>query len=592
MISTSPEYDAAVVGNPRKTTATVTFEIIDVTAADDATESATSEASISRIEQTTDNIRQMDGKYCTNEDDYTLLDGSFTLPPASTDGSFQVGWWSNALSQSDKTYAVTQVLTFDFTVDHSSIGITVTFDKGTNEYAEDFTIEAYDSGASLISSVSVTGNTESKYVWEQNLADYRQIVVSITKWGNPFRRARVTEVDFGIVEEYNGDDLISMKVLEELNTTSAEVSANEMQFTVDNQDKRFNILNPTGIEQFLQRKQKITATIGVQKVSGAFENIPMGVYYLTEWKSDAGTLTTTFTAQDILNLLEQSIWRKSDLTTKNLKDLAEEILDDAGIEDYDVDTALSSINVTDYIPIVSHRQALQNVAVAGEAVIYSDRDGKLIIKQLSNTPSGKEIDLDNVYIAPAIKLDKLYNIVDINVYDFIIGGSETAYSGSVDISGTQDVIIEYKEPFTSVSAVVTGGTLNSATYYTNSATLNITASGTVNITATGNKVEIANAVYEQQQTGTPPEELALTLKVDDSLINSTTVAQNVADWILAEADKRKLYNINWRQNPAYETGDIVVVEDEFGENLNTTITKQEFNFAGYLGGITEAKGED
>lgn len=592
MQTTSAAYDAAIVGNPRKTSGKVVFEILDVTAADDATESATSEASISRLEQTTDLLRDMSGKYCTNENDYTLLDGSFTLPPESTDGTYQVGLWSNVLSQADSTFAVDQVLTIDFTTDHDSIGITVTFDKGTNEFAEDFTIEAYDSGAVLIDSISVVGNTSSVYIWEQNLANYRQIVVTATKTNNPYRRLRITEVDFGIVEEFTGDTLISMNVLEELSPTSTEVAANELKFTVDNQDKRFNILNPTGIEAFLQRKQQIFGSIGVQTVPGVFEYVKMGTFYLTEWKSDAGTLTASFIARDILNILEQSFWRKSDLTTKTLKDLAEEVLDDAGIKDYDIDISLDSISVIDYLPIMSHRNALQMIAIAGESVVYSDRDGQVVMKPLSDVPTGSEINLDNVYVSPAIKLDKLYNIIDVNVYDFITGASETVYSGSIDVNGTQDVIIEYKEPASGVSAIVGGGTLNSATYYTNAAILNITAAGTVTITATGNKVELANAVFEKIDPLIPPDELAATLKVDNTLINNSTVASDVADWVLTESNKRRIYDINWRQNPAYETGDIMLIEDEFGENANARLSVQEFNFRGYLDGKTESKGED
>lgn len=592
MISTTTAYDNAIVGNPRKTTSRITFEILDVTAADDATESATSEASLSRLSQTTDSIREMSGKYATNENDYTLLDGSFTLPPETSDGDYQVGWWSNPLSQADKTYLVPQVLTIDFTADHDSIGITLTFDKGTDEYAEDFTIEAYDSGASLIDSVSVTGNTLSKYIWEQNLANYRQIVVTVTKWAKPFRRVRITEIDFGIVEEYTGDNLIRSKVLEELDPVSAEVAANELEFTVDNQDRRFNILNPAGINAFLQRKQKLTAELGVELPSKAFSYIPMGVYYLTEWKSDEGTLTASFTARDILDILEQSFWRKSSLASKNLYDLAIEIMTDAGITDYDVDIALQSITVKDYIPVVSHRQALQYVANAGEAVVYSDREGTLVVKQLSDISTGKILDLDNAYAGPEIKLDKLYNIIDVDTYDFITGASETVYSGTVNVSGSNVLVwIEYKEPASGVSAIVSGGTLNSATYYTNAALLDITAAGNVTITATGNKVEIAKSIYQLQDIGIPSDELAATLKVDNPLINNSTVAQNVATWILAEKKKRNIYKANWRQNPAYETGDIITIEDEFNENKEVRITRSEFNFEGYLNGVTEGKGE-
>ena len=590
MIATSTAFDTAITGSPRKTKSKITFDILDVTAAGDATESATSEASISRITQTTDGIREMSAKYATNENDYTLLDGGFTLPPETTDGSYQVGLWSDALSQADNTYAVSQVLTVDFTSNHSSIGITLTFDKGTNEYADSFTIQAYDSTSTLLDTDTVTGNTLSKYVWTSNLTDYRQIVVTVTKWCKPYRRVRITEIDFGIVEEYTDDNLFSVGLLEELSPTSQEVAANELTYEIDNQDKRFDILNPTGIYSFLQRKQKITTQIGVQTLPGVYEYVNMGIHYLTEWKSNAGTFTATFVALDILDILEKSFWRKSDLANITLENLAIAVFADAEITDYDIDASLASITVKNYMPIVTHRQALQMIAVASESVVYSDRDGQIVIKPLSATPSGKTISLDDVYESPEIQLAPLYNQIDVDIYDFITGASETVYNGTLALTGTTNLWIEYKEPASSVSVGLSSGSLDAAVYYTNAAYLTITATGNITITATGNKVELAKSPYQLVDPSIPAGELASTLKVDNTLINGSAVATSVASWILAENNKRKLYNINWRQNPAFETGDVVTVEDDYSVDDDTTITRQEFNFAGYLSGSSNSKG--
>ena len=87
----------------------------------------------------------------------------------------------------------------DFSQDQDSVGITVIFDQETNEYAEEFGIYVYDSAITLIDSDVVTGNTLSKYIWEQNLSGYRRILIQITKWKSAYRFARITEVDFGII---------------------------------------------------------------------------------------------------------------------------------------------------------------------------------------------------------------------------------------------------------------------------------------------------------------------------------------------------------------------------------------------------------
>lgn len=81
-----------------------------------------------------------------------------------------------------------------------------------------------------------------------------------------------------------------------------------------------------------------------------------------------------------------------------------------------------------------------------------------------------------------------------------------------------------------------------------------------------------------------------TLKCDNPLIQSRELAAGVAEWIISESNLRALYRVNWRQNPCLEPGDIVLVEDSFGAKKQSRITKNDFQFQGYLSGKTETKG--
>jgi hypothetical protein len=480
---------------------------------------------------------------------------------------------------------------YTFTADHSSIGISITFDKLAGVVAEDFTIQALDSSDVEIDSISVTGNTSSVYVWNQTLDDYRKIKISVTKMSEGYRRLRITEVDFGIIETYEGDTLINMNVLEEVDPTSSEVTTNEMKFTIENQDKRFDILNPTGIYSYLQRKQQIFGYIGIEISTDTFEYVPCGVYYLSDWQSDRGTLTASFTARDILEQLGESLYRKATTSNITLKNLIDDIMSDAGVTDYTLDSSLTSITVKGYIPIVSHREALQMCAVAGECIIYSDRDGTIQIKPVSASDTGVTIGLDNMYNSPKINLDKLINTIEVNNYTFTSLASEQLYNGTINLNGTSDVWFDYSKPATSVSAVVGGlGTLNSATYYTNSAKLNITSTGDATVTITGTEIAIGNNVVTDVDPSIATGEKTLTMKVENTLINDTARAESVAAWLLDEVGNRNLYDIDWRQDPRLEAGDIVTVEDEYSQDLTARITKQEFEFNGALSGRTDTKG--
>jgi hypothetical protein len=591
MISVTPQYKDAVYSPSRAADGKVIFQIVDTTAQGDASATVTSEAGMSKKDQIFNTNINPSGKYATFETNYWKLDGTFCLPPKSSESGFEVGWWSNLVSGADGMFSTPQVITVQFTADHTSIGLTVYFDMLADEYADSFAITAYDSANNVIYTVSVTGNINSKFVLEHTIQNYRKIVLTITKWAKAYRRARVAEISFGIVFDYTGNELVGMNCIEEIDTISSTVSSNEFKFTIDNSDKKFNLINPAGYYPALQRRQKIQPSIGIEKANKVYEYVPLGVYYLTEWKSDEGTLTATFTGRDILDIMAQTTYRKVLYQTRSLYNLAVDIFTDAGITDYSIDIALQSITVTGCLPVVSHREALQIIAIAGMSVVYSDRYGKVKVKQLGNTSTGEMIDYYNIYAPPQIKLDKLTNIIDVNVNAFSAEAQTSeVYKGSINISGTQDVWITYNNMAQSVSASVSGGTLNSATYYSFGALLNITASGSVAITATGYVVKKSASIYELKDSTAPSGETSLPVTVDNYLITSVDTAANVAAWILSERKKRFLYEVNWRQNPAYEAGDIVVIEDDFSENKAVRITKQEFEYQGYLSGKTSGKG--
>lgn len=592
MLTVTEIYKNNIYASARKIISKAEFELLDVDANTDASASVSGECSFSKKDQLFNQVRDINGKFSTFEDDYWKLDGTFVLPPKSTETGYEIGWWSDVLSGASGIFTVPPTLTINFTKDHSAIGITITFDTVANQYAEEFDIECYDLSDVLIESVSVTGNTLNKYIWENNILNFRKIVITINKTNLPYRRARICEVDFGIIKEYTENEIISLDALEEVDSVSNTVTSNEIKLVLDNQSKEFNILNPDGIYPYLQRKQKLKPYYGLYISDELTEFIPLGVYYLTNWSSDEGAMTASFTARDILDLLAQSTYRKGVIQTISLYDLAVDVLEDGGITDYTIDADLDAVTTSGCLPLTTHRQALQIIALAAQAVIYADRFGRVIIKQLSDTALDENIDFDNVSREPKIELEKLVNTIDVMVSGYVAkDASEKIHESTIGINGTLDVWCDYKSsPAQSVTASVTGGTLNSATYYANTALLNITASGNVSIEITGTVLERSQTVYKLVDTSIPEGEKTIALKVDNPLITSTDLAEDVAQWILAEYQKRFLYEINWRQNPALEAGDIVVVEDAYGENKPVRIIKNEFKYSGFLGGKTNGKG--
>lgn len=541
MIKVSKKFKEAVYAPTRKTTAKVSFEILDNEAYDDNTSTVTSEAPISRKYQLTNKIRNMSHKYATFEKDYFRLDGSFYIPPKPNEGDSELGWWSGDICDENGVFNPYQILEFNFTEEHNSIGLTITFDALAKEYASDFDIEVYRLDGTLIHTENVVGNNKPTYAMVHGLDNYGKIVITIKKWAKPYRRARVTEVDFGVIHDYENDKLIKLNIIEEMNIISNTIPSNEIRFTIDNSNKEFNILNPSGFYRFLKERQEVKAAVGVEISEDEFEFVPMGKFYLTDWQSDEGALTTTFIARDIFELLENKEY--TSINNTNLYDLAEDILIKANVENYYIDEELKNIPTNGFIKPLNARKALQYLGIAGKAAIYQDRQGILQIKQFKVLD---ERDTQYIYFAgPDMFTGMVYPAVD-EGYDMK--------------NITFDNV--YKEPQIKLDKLLYS---------------------LVMVINNGEEKEEVTFYNEGVKEGN-------SFKIDNPLINTVEHAKDVAEWIIKEYNLRAIYNIDWRQNPALECGDIVLVEDSFKAKKQSRIIKQEFEYAGYLSGKTETKG--
>lgn len=440
MIQVSDKFKTAIYAPTRKTTAKVTFEILDVGAFENNTKTVISQAEISRLDQLTNKVREMTSKYATYERNYFRLDSSFVIPPKTTDAGFEVGWWSGDICDSEGVFNPHQIIEILLDEESSSIGLTISFDILANEYAADFDIAVYTGDNTLLHSQSIVGNIESVYALTKPLDDYKKVIVTIKKWGKGYRRARITEIDFGVIREYSDNSLIKLNMLEEISTTSETLPVSELKFTVDNSNKEFNILNPEGFYRFLQQRQEAVLEIGVEISEDTFEYVKMGNYYLSEWQSDEGALTTTFTAKNIIDLLDNYEMENLVAKNTNLYDLVVGLFTVAKITRYEIDIALKDITTQAIYKKMTCRQLLQCICIAGMAVAFTDREGRLIVKQLTNNTPIDNITFDNIYKEPQIKLDKLVSSVEVSIYDK--GEVTSVYKANGAITGGATLKVE------------------------------------------------------------------------------------------------------------------------------------------------------
>lgn len=419
MYSTSKEFKEAIYTPIRQNKARVTFDITDVTVNEDNKTIITSEEFIlSNKDQINNNKRTITNSFITCEKDKVKLDGSFIFADDSLENLGEVGWCSNILCDENGVFEAEQLITYVFEETHSLIGLTVTFDNLNNEYATEFEIRSYGKNNNLINSILVIDNIQVQREVVIQLLNFIKIEIVIKKWNKGYRRAKVLEIDWGIIRVYEDDKLIKFNYIEEVDLLSSQVPSSEFKFTIDNSYKLFNILNPKGLYKFLQEKQNVFVEVGTVLENGKVEYVPVGKFLLKTWQSDEGDLTATFTNNTRLDLLEN--YSFENLVVKSnysLYDLIEELFKIASIENYEIDNNLKTVYTKCLVEKASCKEVVQLALIASCSNIFINRNSKIIIKRDLKTLIDTDISLDNMYSVPSVELEESIKTVEVTYFN-------------------------------------------------------------------------------------------------------------------------------------------------------------------------------
>ena len=122
-----------------------------------------------------------------------------------------------------------------------------------------------------MASKTVTGNTQLATVVEMNIQNYDKLVISVSKWCKPDRRARIQS---GLARAAGTvatrPDLLNFQHNMSADPLSASLPKSEIVFEVKNHDGRFDPDNTEGMTPYLMERQTVTVRYGY-RLNGAVE---------------------------------------------------------------------------------------------------------------------------------------------------------------------------------------------------------------------------------------------------------------------------------------------------------------------------------
>ena len=302
--------------------------------------------------------------YATAEENFTKVDGSMYFLPKKGSGA---NFYNNGMVTEE--LAGTIKITFGELSSLDIKGLTIDFGES---YPTKIKIENDSVKHEYV-------NDNQLFVTEDVFDGTSYILIKAVEMKNGNCRLRIHKINFGIVDSFGNNEVISYSLNEFVSSTTETLPSKDVELIVDNQDSFYNPDNLESAIGYLELGQEVKVSFGYDvSWNGDIEWLPEMLTYLRSWNAD--DTKVQFICTDLFESMQDTyyggMYRKEGIS---LYDLAVDVFESAGIskDKYYIDSYLADILVYNPIPPVKHSEALQIIANAGRCALYDDRDGRI-----------------------------------------------------------------------------------------------------------------------------------------------------------------------------------------------------------------------
>lgn len=363
-------------------------------------------------------------KYATLEQNLWALDGTHTILPDSGPHP-NAGYVSDIAESGSVSLSLPEVHMTPIP------GVTINWSTEYGEYPHVFTVSAYN-GSSLVAETTVTDNASEKSVVDLVISEYDSVTVTVHNWCLPGHRARIDKMFLGHVLTFTKNEIISYTHEQYGDLLSGELPKYSIEFSIDNTDNRWNPNNPSGMEQFLSERQKLTVRYGMD-IDGTTEWIRGGTFYLSEWSAPSNGLEAKFVARDVFEFLLNV--EMGSYVFGSLEHLAswatDTLLPNGAI--FSIDPSLDNYSA-EYPGDSTAAEIVQKAANAACCILRYGRDGALHVEPFDKSMTDFRIPMSLSFTHPEVTLSKPLKTVSVDY------GGDTPYELSVFANGENQTV--------------------------------------------------------------------------------------------------------------------------------------------------------
>lgn len=516
----------------------------------------------------------------------TVLDGTAEAFPSVPENT-NLGLWSEQISNDDGTFKEPIVLELESVGQYSSQGLTLTFDTYNGIFATRVGIKwlrITDEGITTLDEKEY--NPDNAFYFCRNFVEnYNKVVITFYSLNMPKNRLKLRVIDYGYGTFFYGDELRGVKLIQEIDPISTQISINTADFTLDSK---------SDMEYSFQAKQ------------------PLSVYFNGELKATTFVKKSTRKAkrlwsiqsEDYIGLLDSIPYYGGIYTNKNAVELLTDIFTVAKVP-YSIDDVFADATVTGYIPYTTCRDALMQVAFAIQAVVDTSDSEVIKVFALDNDIK-QTIPLNRIMQGQSFEDEETVTGIEVSSHSYKqIAESLDVYDANESGTG-QNIFVKFSEPLHDLS--ITNGTITQS--HTNYAVIN----ANTNCILTGQKYEHTTQTRKKNNPVVLANDVEKIVAVDNATLVSQYNIDNVLNKCYNWLIKSNLTNLKIVEGKHVRYGDYikygekkygtfkygekqknVIVYDErvnVGENINAEteylgvvsgrLIKQSFNLNGNI----------
>lgn len=538
--------------------------------------------------------------YASLEENYTLLDGSFILPNYNLKGD-NAGYISEDIFQNIAT-TILKISNENNPI--LSPGITIYF---KNNIAQKFNITITKSDNTILEINEIDNQKEIyQYIFEEDIS-IKSLQLDIIQMEYSNRRIRISEIDLGISQIYEGQDLVSFNIDEEIDLLLTSTPINDCKINLNNYDNSFDPINPIGLVKYLTDECIIKPFVGCLTEDNGVEYLCVGNYYLKDWSADIDG-NATLNGQNILGkITDYEVPYSSNMVSQNLSivNLANLLKEQYGLTLYgSVVQSANPCHLED-TNLINFLRAFASIQQNDEKKVklYIDRKNNIRMYSLNKDvvetiPQTQLLEKVKSEITNKIKKVEINYLMGVNASEQT--QNDTIINQNIELSNTEQYVWiknskfilpnDFSYSFSYSSSDGAKASLISLGRKISCFKLTGKKGDNINLQVSGTSLN--NATWDLSTSYTNNEiEIGDVISLDfrNYLYLNEKALFTIAKALSTESKSIKI-NANYIGDPSLVPGDTVLIETKYGYK-KIIITKQSLTFDGGLSGTIEGVGD-